>query len=59
MTNQEVAKVLAEKLRTDLDLRRSLGMEEGSDSGLSEEDDTEVFFTDGDGVSHAIVVEDM
>lgn len=56
MTNDEVANVLAEHLRTDLDLRRLLGMEEGSESGRVEGEDS-VAFTDGDGEEHFLLVE--
>jgi hypothetical protein len=56
MTNEEVAVILAEKLRTDLDLRRSLGMDEGDESGKVDGEDA-VGFTDGHGVQHFITVE--
>lgn len=38
MTPEEVAKILAEEIRTNSGLRHRLGMEDGSESGLYDED---------------------
>lgn len=56
MTDNEVADVLAEEIRTNTDLRRKLGMEEGSASDRVDGEPS-VAFVDGHGVNHFLLVE--
>lgn len=49
MDSKAIAAVLAEEIRTNAELRRQMGMHEGSESGLINPEGTEVGITTDDG----------
>ena len=57
MDVKKIAEVLAEEIRTNTELRRQMGLSEGAESGLVEEEGTEIGLLTDDGFPFFIKVE--